>query len=179
MNTFSSQRNKLINLDKSINQISNNIDKQQIKNNNLIYKFNQQLTIYNYHKTFHDFSFEWENFSTFIDPYYFIVYELDPTAIGIFFKSWELEFEKMDIRLIPFFNSDILFRKDNGETQYIIDKSIYTSKQIQIEEITPMHEFIKKVKFNVTVLIMNLYPFPFESLQGKLNCFFINPKDYT
>lgn len=179
MKTFNSQRNKLINLEKSINQIQNDINKQQIKNNNIIFKFDKEITTYNYHKIFTDLSFDWENIQTFAPLSYIEAYELEPDAAVWYFKSFNIEFEKMDIRLIPFFNIDILFHKDNGQTLDNPYRYIYTSKYIQIEEINPLSEYIKKIKLQINFIILNIYPYPFENFQIKLNCFFINPKDYN
>ena len=90
--------NKNFNLAKK-NQI--NINNQSDINNLLLSSFKNRPSITISDK-FKDFSTEWED----------LEYN---DLLNIQYKSWKIEWEWFDIRLLPFFKYQILYRKQSGQ----------------------------------------------------------------
>ena len=162
MTSFNSRRNKLKYIDTNVKNTSINVNNQNNDNKNFIIKINKK-PIYNFSKTLNNLSSDWE--------------DLDVDGLNYTqYKNWILEFSKFDIRLLPFIDIKILYRR--GEN-LIDDKDIIPTvqKMCSIADISnEVSDYIKNVTIKISFMFSEseLY----ETYQVKLNVLFINPRNY-
>lgn len=171
------KKNKIDDLDKISKTTNIDVQRQQNKNDkieNFIVQASQQ---YHFNDVMRDFSTGWQNFE----------YEYDEdllTAMGV--AHFTLEFEKFDIRLIPFINIEPVIRKGafaQSPDLYVYygagNNSYYTNKLVLIDDIKgELSEYYKKVTINVNVSI-NRYNETTFDYQIKFNCYFVNPLNWS
>jgi hypothetical protein len=162
MTSFNTKRNKLNYIQNQSQKDKIDTLRQQEKNNNL--KNDLNASIYHLQKFITDLSFDWEDLDTNI-------------AIDEQYKNWTIEFPIFDIRLLPFIDIKILYRRGFGIVQD--DKTIvpYIQQVCLIENIAKETSiYIKKITFKISLYFS--YNGLNEIYQAKANITFINPRNY-
>lgn len=155
--------NKLQSNFKSAKQHQIDIDKQEDINNLIVSAIDDQSILSTFKKV-RNLSSDWED----------LQYN---DILNIQYQTWKFEFESFDIRLLPFIDINILYRRQGG---MIADERTLLpniSKFFSVGEIDSDNPSDYHKRVNLTV---SLYIFAYvnEIYQSKLNLFIINPRKY-
>jgi len=162
MNSFQSSKNKLkfVHDQNIINK--QNIANQQTTNDLAIKKTSINLGNSYLFKKELSYSTSWE--------------ALDITDSTLYqYKTWEIELNSFDIRLLPFIDIKVLYRFNGGNTIDSFNPFPYIGKSFLIYNVDDSSNY-KRVKCVVS-LYLSAYSvsYPYEA---KLNIFFTNPREY-
>ena len=179
MPSFINKKNKLSYIQKESQKNSQNLSRQKNKNDKIIYTYNVNKLIYHAFKNIRDISLDWtdlENNFTDLTPTelaQLITFENDRH-----YQNWEIVWERMDIRLLAFFYVDVLVRTGNGTVLLESNANPQISKNFLIEDISgETSAYYKRVTMQVSFYLKGSGIA--ETLQGKLNVLFVNPRQYN
>lgn len=162
MKSFINLKNKFIVIKNINEETSLDIEKQKEKNEVILKKNNFDVSIYYNQDILRDFSTEWELMES-------------PEESGYTFyryKIWKKEWAKFDIRMLPFLDTKVLYRQNEGNINDTMIQAPKISKIYDIIDI-PNETYLKNVKLTVSLSFLTQTPPTFY--EARLYLSFINP----
>jgi len=170
---FNSKKNKLKFINDSNITTSQNIDNQNLRNNLLTDKVQvNPPSIYLFNKAI-DFSTSW------------VALEINEDLFSQY-KVWTFEWDKFDIRLLPYIDVKFMYRVFGEKIPNNVITTPSLSKFFIIKEISgETDDNYKSVKMVSSIYVDAYYEDSFDNveignyyLEGKVNIFFTNPREY-